>query len=168
MKTSIKKMKLADLIPTENNPRQIKKDDFERLKKSIKSFPKMLDIREIVVDEDNRILGGHQRVKALLANGEKEVNVKVVEGLSEEEKREFVIRDNIQNGEWDFDALANGWDDLPLDDWGIDLVPKSPDIDWENVADISADNYDAPEHEMLVCPKCGHIDTRAHFKKGEE
>ena len=60
MKTSIKKMKLADLIPTENNPRQIKKDDFERLKKSIKSFPKMLDIREIVIDENNRILGGHQ------------------------------------------------------------------------------------------------------------
>jgi len=119
MKTSIKKMKLADLIPTENNPRQIKKDDFERLRKSVESFPQMLDIREIVVDENNRILGGHQRVKALLANGEKEVNVKVVEGLSEEEKREFVIRDNIQNGEWDFDVLANEWDDLPLDDWGI-------------------------------------------------
>ena len=119
MKTSIKRMKLADLIPTENNPRQIKKDDFERLKKSVQSFPQMLDIREIVVDENNRILGGHQRVKALLANGEKEVNVKVVEGLSEEEKREFVVRDNIQNGEWDFDVLANEWDDLPLDDWGI-------------------------------------------------
>lgn len=167
MKTSIKKMKLSDLIPTENNPRQIKKDDFERLKKSIKSFPEMLDIREIVVDENNRILGGHQRVKALLANGEKEVNVKVVEGLSEEEKREFVIRDNVQNGEWDFDILANEWSDLDLQDWGIDLVPKSPEIDWDNVADISTDNYDAPEHEMLVCPKCGHIDTKAHFKKGE-
>lgn len=121
MKTSIKKMKLADLIPTENNPRQIKKDDFERLKKPVQSFPQMLDIREIVVDEKNRILGGHQRVKALLANGEKEVNVKVVEGLSEEEKREFVIRDNIQNGEWDFDMLANEWDDLPLDDWGVSI-----------------------------------------------
>ena len=168
MKTTIKKIKLADLIPTENNPRQIKKDDFERLKKSVQSFPQMLDIREIVVDENNRILGGHQRVKALLANGEKEVNVKVVEGLSEEEKREFVIRDNIQNGEWDFDVLANEWDDLPLDDWGIDLTPKAPAIDWDNVSDISSENYDAPEHEMLVCPKCGHIDMKAHFKKAEE
>lgn len=165
MKTSIKKMKLADLIPTENNPRQIKKDDFERLRKSVESFPQMLDIREIVVDENNRILGGHQRVKALLANGEKEANVKVVEGLSEEEKREFVIRDNIQNGEWDFDVLANEWDDLPLDDWGIELVPTAPEIDWDNVGDISSENYDAPEHEMLVCPKCGHTDTRTHFKK---
>lgn len=168
MKTSIKKMKLSDLIPTENNPRQIKKEDFERLKKSLESFPKMLDIREIVVDENNRILGGHQRVKALFANGKTEVNVKVVEGLTEEEKREFVIRDNIQNGEWDFDVLANEWDDLPLDDWGVELAPKAPEIDWDNVGDISEENYDAPEHEMLVCPKCGHTDTRAHFKKGEE
>lgn len=149
MKTSIKKMKLADLIPTENNPRQIKKDDFERLKKSVQSFPQMLDIREIVVDEDNRILGGHQRVKALLANGEKEVNVKVVEGLSEEEKREFVIRDNIQNGEWDFDVLANEWDDLPLDDWGIDL--PIADIEDEIVED------EAPEPPAEPKSKLGEI-----------
>lgn len=149
MKTSIKKMKLADLIPTENNPRQIKKDDFERLKKSVQSFPQMLDIREIVVDEDNRILGGHQRVKALLANGEKEVNVKVVEGLSEEEKREFVIRDNIQNGEWDFDVLANEWDDLDLQDWGIDL--PTADIEEEIVED------EAPEPPAEPKSKLGEI-----------
>ena len=149
MKTSIKKMKLADLIPTENNPRQIKKDDFERLKKSVQSFPQMLDIREIVVDENNRILGGHQRVKALLANGEKEVNVKVVEGLSEEEKREFVIRDNIQNGEWDFDVLANEWDDLPLDDWGIEL--PIADIEEEIVED------EAPEPPAEPKSKLGEI-----------
>ena len=149
MKTSIKKMKLEDLIPTENNPRQIKKDDFERLKKSVQSFPQMLDIREIVVDENNRILGGHQRVKALLANGEKEVNVKVVEGLSEEEKREFVIRDNIQNGEWDFDVLANEWDDLPLDDWGIEL--PIADIEEEIVED------EAPEPPAEPKSKLGEI-----------
>ena len=143
MKTSIKKMKLADLIPTENNPRQIKKDDFERLKKSVQSFPQMLDIREIVVDENNRILGGHQRVKALLANGEREVNVKVVEGLSEEEKREFVIRDNIQNGEWDFDVLANEWDDLSLDDWGIELP----------IADIEEEIVEDEAHEPPAEPK---------------
>lgn len=149
MKTSIKKMKLADLIPTENNPRQIKKDDFERLKKSVQSFPQMLDIREIVVDENNRILGGHQRVRALLANGETEVNVKVVEGLSEEEKREFVIRDNIQNGEWDFDVLANEWDDLPLDDWGIEL--PIADIEEEIVED------EAPEPPAEPKSKLGEI-----------
>lgn len=149
MKISIKKMKLADLIPTGNNPRQIKKDDFERLKKSLATFPQMLNIREIVVDENNRILGGHQRVKALLANGETEVNVKVVEGLSEEEKREFVIRDNIQNGEWDFDVLANEWDDLPLDDWGIEL--PTADIEEEIVED------EAPEPPVEPKSKLGEI-----------
>ena len=149
MKTSIKKMKLADLTPTENNPRQIKKDDFELLKKSVQSFPQMLDIREIVVDENNRILGGHQRVKALLANGEKEVNVKVVEGLSEDEKREFIIRDNIQNGEWDFDVLANKWGDLPLDDWGVDL--PIADIEEEIVED------EAPEPPAEPKSKLGEI-----------
>lgn len=148
MKTSIKKMKLADLIPTENNPRQIKKDDFERLRKSVESFPQMLNIREIVVDENNRILGGHQRVKALLANGEKEVNVKVVEGLSEEEKREFVIRDNIQNGEWDFDVLANEWDDLPLDDWGIELGTNG------NENDIERDDIDANFDVLKIEIEC--------------
>lgn len=149
MKIDIKRMKLTDLIPTENNPRQIKKDDFERLKKSVQSFPQMLDIREIVVDENNRILGGHQRVKALLANGETEVNVKVVEGLSEEEKREFVIRDNIQNGEWDFDTLANEWDDLPLGDWGIEL--PIADIEDEIVED------EAPEPPAEPKSKLGEI-----------
>lgn len=150
MKTSIKKMKLADLIPTENNPRQIKKDDFERLRKSVESFPQMLDIREIVVDENNRILGGHQRVKALLANGEKEVNVKVVEGLSEEEKREFVIRDNIQNGEWDFDVLANEWDDLPLDDWGIELGTN------DNENEIERDDIDADFDVLKIEIECAN------------
>ena len=130
MKVHIERIKLTDLTPTANNPRQIKKDDFERLKKSIQSFPEMLNIREIVVDENNQILGGHQRVQALLANGEKEVDVKVVEGLSEEQKREFTIRDNIQNGEWDFDTLANEWSDLDLQDWGILNAPSSElDID---------------------------------------
>ena len=154
MKTSIKKMKLADLIPTENNPRQIKKDDFERLKKSIKSFPEMLDIREIVVDEDNRILGGHQRVKAVLENGEKEVNVKVVEGLSEEEKREFVIRDNVQNGEWDFDVLANEWSDLDLQDWGI-LNAPSLDLDISDEDFMQDTEITKTKTNEVVCPECG-------------
>lgn len=139
-------MKLSDLIPTENNPRQIKKEDFERLKKSLKSFPKMLDIREIVIDENNKILGGHQRVKALIANGETEVNVKIVEGLSEEEKREFIIRDNVQNGEWDFDILANEWDDLPLEEWGVDVgvgektFKEEPEVEFSEFIDEES-NY---------------------------
>lgn len=118
MKVEIKKMKLSDLIPTAKNPRKISKEDLERLQKSVKAFPKMLDIREIVIDENNRILGGHQRVKALIANGETEVNVKVVSGLTEKEKDEFMIRDNVQNGEWDEDILNAEWDESDLNEWG--------------------------------------------------
>lgn len=118
MKIEIKKMNPADLVPTAKNPRKISKEDLEKLKKSVKSFPKMLDIREVVVDENNRILGGHQRVKALIANGESEVTVKVVSGLTEEEKDEFIIRDNVQNGEWDEDVLSKEWNESDLTEWG--------------------------------------------------
>jgi len=158
MKVEIKKMKLSDLIPTTKNPRKISKEDLGRLQKSVKAFPKMLDIREIVIDENNRILGGHQRVKALLANGETEVNVKVVSGLTEKEKDEFMIRDNVQNGEWDFDSLANNWDDLSLSDWGV--IPSYS----ENAVDV--ENFFAPQaeqknddntNEVKRCPVCGAI-----------
>lgn len=120
MKTRIEKVKLDQLSETKNNPRQISKKDFAILKKSLTEFPEMQEIREIVVDENYTILGGHQRVKAMLANGQKEATVKVVEGLSEEQKRQFVIKDNISNGEWDMDILANEWDDEPLDEWGLE------------------------------------------------
>lgn len=111
--------KIDELTPTENNPRQISKQDFENLKKSMKEFPEMREIRKVVVDENNRILGGHMRIKALKELGESEVPVDKVYGLTEKQKQRFVIQDNIQNGEWDMDELANSWSDLPLDEWGI-------------------------------------------------
>ena len=111
--------KIDELTPTENNPRQISKQDFENLKRSMKEFPEMREIRKVVVDESNRILGGHMRIKALKELGESEVPVDKVYGLTEKQKQRFVIQDNIQNGEWDMDELANSWSDLPLDDWGI-------------------------------------------------
>lgn len=125
MNTRVEKVKLDQLSETKNNPRQISKKDFAILKKSLTEFPEMQEIREIVVDENYTILGGHQRVKAMLANGQKEATVKVVEGLSEEQKRQFVIKDNISNGEWDMDILANEWDDEPLDEWGIETPAKA-------------------------------------------
>lgn len=134
IKTEILTMKLADLVPTENNPRQITKDDFDDLKRSIKEFPEMLDLREIVIDENNRILGGHQRVKALIANGETEATVKRAIGLTERQKDEFVIRDNVQNGDWDKDILANSWNLDDLTHWGLkwlkpfqEIVEDEPD-----------------------------------------
>jgi hypothetical protein len=93
------------------------------LVKSLKDFPEMLKLREIVVDETMTILGGNMRYLALQKAGEKEATAKVVTGLTPEQKREFVIKDNGGFGKWDYSILANVWDDLPLIEWGID-VPK--------------------------------------------
>lgn len=151
---------LTDLTPTSNNPRQINKKDFEKLKKSLKEFPEMKEIREVVIDENNRILGGHMRVRALKELGEKTVFVKQVFGLTEEQKDEFVIKDNIANGEWDMDELANSWSDLPLDDWGIgvewdtseqDVVEDEvPEVDDNEPADsVGGGVYQLGRHRLM-------------------
>ena len=157
-KVKIETVKLADIHEYDGNPRQISKQDFEVLKKSIKEFPEMLAVREIVVDEDGAILGGNQRYKALLANGVDEVVVKRVIDWTEEQKREFVIKDNIANGEWDMDTLANEWDDLPLNDWGLD-------VDWQEPKD--EEQEEGVEKELLKCPSCGHINEVKAFKYHE-
>lgn len=92
----------------------------------------MLQIREIVVDENMVILGGNMRYRALKAQGAKNCEIKQVVGLTEAQKREFIIKDNSAFGQWDFDVLANGWDDLPLVDWGVTL-PKEWLLDQEVV-----------------------------------
>ena len=138
MPINIIKVKLSELRDTEHNPRQINKKDFEKLKKSLAEDPEFLEAREIVVDENNVILGGHQRVKALKTLGYDEIEVKQVVGWSDEKKRRFVIKDNIQNGDWDIDELANAWDDLPLDDWGIDFPTNTDDAEIDR-NDIGAD-----------------------------
>lgn len=164
MKISIEEIDLKSLKPTNNNPRQIKKDDFEILKRSLKEFPEMQDLREIVVDENYTILGGHQRVKAMLANGQTTAKVKVATGLTEAQKREFIIKDNVANGEWDMDILANEWDEEPLGDWGLGVSSK---IDWDEVGELTEETYEKPEHDMLECPQCHHVDRVIHFKKVE-
>lgn len=154
MKTRIEKVKLDQLSETKNNPRQISKKDFAILKKSLTEFPEMQEIREIVVDENYTILGGHQRVKAMLANGQKEATVKVVEGLSEEQKRQFVIKDNISNGEWDMDILANEWDDEPLDEWGLTTPGKATGEslldDLKNAEYVDKENYFIKKPFLIV------------------
>jgi len=115
-KVAIKKVK-----PNPDNPRVIKGDQFKRLVKSLQEFPAMLELREVVVDDDYMVLGGNMRLRALQEIGEKEIIVKVAEGLTPEQKREFIVKDNAAFGAWDFEQLATGWGDLPLADWGVDL-----------------------------------------------
>jgi len=130
MKVEIKKVDISDIKPNPDNPRQINKTQMERLEKSLKEFPDMMKLREIVCDEDLAILGGNMRYLALKNAGEKEAIIKIASGLTPEQKREFIIKDNASFGDWDMDVLANAWDDLPLVDWGVDL-PE----DWGNILD---------------------------------
>lgn len=111
--TIVEKVNLADLHELEDNPRYITKKEFDSLKQSVKDFPEMLEVREIVIDENNVILGGNQRYKALLANGCGTAQVKRLVNWTDEMKRRFVIKDNKQSGDWDMDTIANSWTDDP-------------------------------------------------------
>ena len=111
-----------------SNPRIIKNDKFKKLVKSIQEFPEMLKLRPIVVDEDMIVLGGNMRLKASKDAGLKEVWIEVAEGLTEEQKKEFIVKDNVGFGEWEWDMLANEWDSSKLTEWGLDVWLNEDDI----------------------------------------
>jgi DNA modification methylase len=135
---NIEWVKTKDIIPNENNPRILKDDKFKKLVQSIKDFPEMLEIRPIVVNNEMMILGGNMRWKAIQEIGIKEIPIIKAENLTEEQQREFLIKDNVGFGEWDWDALANDWDPDELNDWGLDV----PNI---NVLEAEEDDFEVPE-----------------------
>lgn len=114
-------VKIGKVRTNPNNPRVIKDKKFEKLVKSIKEFPDMLRIRPIVVDSDYVVLGGNMRLKACKEAEMKEIPIIVADELTEEQKKEFVIKDNASFGEWDWDNLANEWEAELLDEWGLDV-----------------------------------------------
>ena len=128
MNVTTKKVKLSDINLNPDNPRTISSKAMGRLVKSMADFPDMMKLREIVVDETMTVLGGNMRLQALRKLGIKEVTAKIVEGFTPEQKREFIIKDNAAFGEWDFDALANSWDDLPLIDFGVPVPANFDEI----------------------------------------
>lgn len=117
-------MKISEIHLNPDNPRFIKDDRFEKLINNIKEFPKMMKLRPIIIDDSGKILGGNMRYRALIELGYQEIPegwvVKASE-LTEEEKERFIITDNIPYGDWDNDKLANEWDEIKLEDWGMDL-----------------------------------------------
>ena len=133
-------MKLTDLTPNPDNPRHIRDEKFSKLVDSIRTFDKMMRLRPMVVDMDGVILGGNMRYRALQHLGMDDIpdNWVIYADLTEEEKREFIIKDNVAFGEWDWETLANDWDE-PMDDWGLDV----PDVD--NVVTGLTDEDDVPE-----------------------
>ncbi|WP_312394782.1 ParB N-terminal domain-containing protein [Chryseobacterium sp.] len=128
-----KKVKISEVKINENNPRFIKDDKFNKLVKSIKEFPQMLDIRPIVVNAQMIVLGGNMRLKACQEAGLKEVPVIIADNLTEDQQREFLIKDNVSGGEWDWDMLANEWDSELLEDWGLDLKFAKEDDSEEEI-----------------------------------
>jgi DNA modification methylase len=136
-------MKLNKLKGNPNNPRIIKDDKFKKLVKSINDFPKMMALRPIVVDENFIVQGGNMRLKALQEIGFKDIPdewVKQVADLNEDEKKQFIIKDNVGFGEWDWDDLANNWDAEQLTEWGLDI----PNFEAE-VLEAEEDNYSIPD-----------------------
>jgi hypothetical protein len=132
------KVAIREIKPNTNNPRFIKDDKFRKLVKSIKEFPEMLELRPIVVDSDMIVLGGNMRLKACIEAGLTEVPILVADQLSEEQKKEFIVKDNVGFGEWDWDLLANEWDTDLLEEWGLDVW--NPDLDIENELIETEDN----------------------------
>jgi len=122
----IQKVKLSEVKLNPNNPRLIKDDNFKKLVQSIKDFPEMLDIRPIVVNADMVILGGNMRFKACKEAGLKEIPIIVADNLTEEQQREFLIKDNVSGGEWDWSLLAE-WDSEQLEDWGLEVPLDNED-----------------------------------------
>ena len=117
----VEKVKISDVKNNPSNPRLIKDDKFRKLVKSIQDFPQMLELRPIVVDENNIVLGGNMRLKASKEAGLKDVFIVKAENLTEEQKQEFIVKDNVGFGEWDWDMLANTFDAEQLEDWGLDV-----------------------------------------------
>lgn len=123
--TIIKKVKLSELKPHPDNPRKISRENMDRLVKSLQEFPEMLEIKEIVVDETMTIIGGNMRYAALKKMGREQCKAKIVTGLTEDQKREYIIKDNIALGEWEKTIIAKKYSDLDLKTWGIDLLGAS-------------------------------------------
>jgi len=135
----MKKVNIETVLPNPSNPRIIKDDKFKKLVKSIQEFPQMLELRPIVVDANMVVLGGNMRLKACKAAGLKEVPIVIADNLTEEQQAEFIIKDNVGFGEWDWDILANEWDMQDLQEWGLDLP-----FDNTPVLEAEEDDYQAP------------------------
>ena len=170
----IEKINIEKLKSNLNNPRSISKEKFDKLVKSIKEFPKMLELRPIVVDKDFMVLGGNMRLEALKHIGIQEVPYIQENDLTKEEKKQFIIKDNLSFGQWDWDLIANEWDNKELLDWGMD-VWQTEDIDYmpdlnpvTEYSDVTKEEIEIEakklaeqmlkelNHVDVMCPDCGH------------
>ena len=175
----IKNVKLSEIKSNPNNPRIIKDDKFRKLVNSIQEFPKMLEIRPIVVNADMIVLGGNMRLKACKEAGLKEVPVIFADDLTEDEQKQFIIKDNVGFGEWDWDMIANEWDAEQVEEWGLDI----PEFSIKEELEAEEDDYEMPDEvqtdivlgdlfeigeHRLLCGDSTCSDTVAKLMNGEK
>lgn len=141
------KVKVKDIKPNPSNPRIMKDEQFKKLVKSIEEFPEMLSVRKLVCTPDMVVLGGNMRLRALQQAGIKEVEVEIVD-WDEAKQKEFIIKDNVPYGEWDWEMLANEWDFAELSDWGLNTALFN---DAERIEDLTkeVDNIGLPEFDIV-------------------
>lgn len=174
----VKTVKISEVKLNPNNPRLIKDDKFAKLVQSIKDLPQMLSIRPIVVNTDMIVLGGNMRLKACKEAGLKEVPIIIADDLNEDQQREFLIKDNVSGGEWDWSMIANDWDSEQLEQWGLD-VP----VEFQTELEAEEDDFEVPvggietdivlgdlfeigEHRLL-CGDSTQTDTFSKLMDGE-
>lgn len=148
-------LKISAVKPNTDNPRVIRDNKFQKLVASIKEFPEMLKLRPIVVNKDMIILGGNMRYKACIEAGLKEVWVLKATDLTKEQENEFIVKDNVGFGEWDWDILANIWDTKKLKDWGLDVWQPEEEIDYSVLDEVDLDDeieslYDQTKKSVIL------------------
>lgn len=157
------KVKIDLVKPNPNNPRTIKDDKFKKLVQSIKNFPEMLEIRPIVVNADLIVLGGNMRLKACKEAGLKEVTIIKADTLTEQQQKEFIIKDNVSGGEWDWDVIASEWDAIKLGEWGLDVWTATDVVDYSDKnKEIDIDDLDT---EMVI--KLKYTESEYNIVKGQ-
>ncbi len=144
------KIDISKIKPNTENPRVIKDYKFKKLVNSIKEFPEILEKRPIVVDDQMVVLGGNMRLKACLEAGLTKIDVIIAEGWTEKQKKEFIIKDNVGFGEWDWDGIANGWSELPLNDWGLDVWNPEEDADLEDFFQEEKEQEEQLEKHKII------------------
>jgi len=169
---------IQSLVESSDNPRIIKDQKFRSLVSSIAKFPKMLEIRPIVVNKDMVIIGGNMRFKACQELKLKTIPIIKAENLTPEQEKEFIIKDNVSAGEWDWDLLANNWEAPILNDWGLGVWNnKTPSLDFapslappqshsqitdadveKGSREVGGSLKNGTERQFIetMCPECGH------------
>jgi ParB-like chromosome segregation protein Spo0J len=149
---AVQMVPIGSIKANPSNPRQIKDERFRKLVRSIREFPEMLRLRPIVVNADHVVLGGNMRLKACKEAKLTEVPIVVASDLTEAQQAEFIIKDNVGFGDWDWDTLANEWEAAELTAWGLD-VAELPSFEPGTIDDQG--KLDEKKHEM--CPHCGGL-----------